>query len=152
MPTFEILLRKYWSSLRKLKIIFSNFSLEKNEILEKFFIRSFGWFKTNSSIFWWGLSHHKSWFWIRLVWLVSTKSHNKKAGFHIDKFEFEIRIGFFIGFVENATHEFENSSSDGKNPSGSKYAKVTQRTKDSQETVLIIYCYESLLMISVIRY
>ena len=86
VPTFEILLRKYRSSLRKLKIIFSNYLLENNEILEKFFIRSFGWFKTNSFIFWWGLSHHKSWFWNRLVWLVSTKSHNKKAGFQIDKF------------------------------------------------------------------
>ena len=36
-----------------------------------------------------------------------------------------------------ARHEFENPPSDGKNPSGSKYAKVTQRTKDSQDTVLI---------------
>ena len=36
-------------------------------------------------------------------------------------------------------HKFENPSSDGKNPSGNKYAKVTQRTKDSQDKVRITH-------------
>ena len=56
MLAFEILLLKYRSSFRKLKIIlekfnFSNFSSEKNEVLEKFFICGFGWFETSSTLF-----------------------------------------------------------------------------------------------------